>query len=88
MGDCDIPAFVVSFHRQWGDEILTSATVYNRHFRTAHGVGIGSTLGNLRRHHKVDRIIYNEGIMSAFVPELVVIAAYATEPMIISPKVR
>ncbi|MDE2887800.1 MAG: hypothetical protein OXR72_06265 [Gemmatimonadota bacterium] len=52
MGDCDIPAFVVSFRQQRGSEELTGATVYSRMFRAAHGIGVGSTLGELRRHRR------------------------------------
>ena len=72
MGNCDIPAFVVEFHYIWqrSTEELTRAIVYSRIFRTAHGIGVGSTLGDLRQHYKVKDIGYGEGVMSAYVPEL------------------
>jgi len=43
--------------------------VFDRRFRTAEGLGIGSTLGQIRAHHKV-RILVGEGGVGAYVAEL------------------
>jgi hypothetical protein len=43
--------------------------VFDRRFRTADGLGVGSTLGEIRAHHEV-QILVGEGIVVAHVDEL------------------
>jgi hypothetical protein len=45
-------------------------TVYDSRFRTASGIGAGSSLGEIRRNHKVDWIEFGEGPMVARVDSL------------------
>lgn len=67
----DIPAFVASYHWQRGGIELTNISVYDRRFKTALGIGVGSTLGDLRRHYTIGTIeIGEEAGLSAWVPEL------------------
>src|SRR5438034_8007754 len=44
-------------------------SVLDRRFRTAQGLGIGSTLGQIQAHHKV-RVGVGEGSVGAFVEDL------------------
>jgi hypothetical protein len=50
--------------------IIGSAIIYNPRFRTDKGIGVGSLLGDLRKHYKVNWIGSGEGIVVARVDEL------------------
>jgi hypothetical protein len=45
-------------------------TVMNSRFRTNEGIGIGSTVGELKNHYKIDRVLLGEGRVYARVESL------------------
>lgn len=50
--------------------VVTSITVYDTRFKTAKGIGVGSTLGEIRKEHKIDSIGFGEGPLCARVNEI------------------
>lgn len=66
----DVPAFIVNIHWRRGTDELGSIIVYDRCYKTANGIGVGSTLGELRRHYKDVEVLEGEGPFFARVPEL------------------
>ena len=69
----DIPSFVAQYRYIWQRKTseITSITVFDRRFRTAKGIGVGSNLGELRGHYEVENINLGEGgSVFAVVPEL------------------
>ncbi len=76
--DFDIPAFVAGFRWQRADRELTSITVYDRRFKTAQGIGVGSTLGKLRQYYEISEIYFGEGLLAARVPKLAMSFILAT----------
>jgi hypothetical protein len=50
--------------------VVSSITVYDPRFKTEKGVGVGSTLGEIRKKYKVDWIAYCEGPLCARVNEI------------------
>ena len=67
----DDPAFVAEF--EWSRQVgwgIYRIEVLDLRFKTSRGIGIGSTLGELRLHYKIEFIASGEGSTFAFVPEL------------------
>jgi len=62
---------IVAHIREWpcAQFSVSGIEVYDRRFRTREGLGIRSTLGELRRHYKV-KIMRGEGGESAFVQSM------------------
>jgi hypothetical protein len=63
------PAFVAEIG--WNDTwILERITIYDPQFRLTTGIGVGSTLGELKRVYTVEWITWGEGALYARVAEL------------------
>ena len=65
----EMPAFIAEIHWRRRKFEIDSITVYARSYMTAKGIGVGSTLGELRQHYVIDEIFYKNRTF-ANVPEL------------------
>ena len=63
---------IIARIREWpcAQFSIWSIEVRDKRFRTREGIGIGSTLGELRRHYKVETGGSNEGSISAIIPSM------------------
>lgn len=52
------------------DWIITRINVYDKKFKTSKGIGVGSTLGDIRKSYKVDSIGFGEGPLFVLVEEM------------------
>ena len=52
------------------DWIITRINVYDKKFKTSKGIGVGSTLGDIRKSYKVEWISSGEGTIFARVEEM------------------
>jgi len=50
--------------------VVWRINVYDKRFRTDKGIGVGSTLGDIRKSYKVDWIAFGEGLLFARVEEI------------------
>jgi len=64
------PSLVAQIVGQYPKFLVGSITVYDARFKTEMGVGVGSTLGGIRRNHKVDWIGFGEGPLFARVEQI------------------
>ena len=67
----DDPAFIAEF--RWLREVgwaISRIVISDLRFKTTLGIGIGSTLGELRQHHMIEYIGSGEGSTYAYVPDL------------------
>ncbi len=55
---------------QYPTFLVGRITVYDSRFKTDKGVGVGSTLGEIRRNYKVDWIGFGEGPLFARVEQI------------------
>ncbi len=50
--------------------IISRVQVYDLRFRTDKGIGVGSTLGYIRKNYKIDSIDFGEGSLYAWVKQI------------------
>lgn len=64
------PSLVAEIIWRQGDWVVYRINVYDKKFKTDKGIGVGSTLGDIRKFYTVDRIGFGEGTLFARVEEL------------------
>ncbi len=64
------PSLVAEIVGQYPTFLVGRITVYDSRFKTDKGVGVGSTLGEIRRNYKVDWIGFGEGPLFARVEQI------------------
>ena len=64
------PSLVAEILWRQGDWVIYRINVYDKRFKTDKGIGVGSTLGDIRKSYEVDWIRFGEGTLYARVAEL------------------
>lgn len=63
----EVPSLVVEISTR---KLVYRTNVYDKRFRTVTGIGVGSTLGDVRKNYILDGIFYGEGSLFARVNEI------------------